>query len=214
MLDLESEIKINVNKHQEAKAKSSKESKKSKKSKETKLLKYPPIKFKNDKSYAWKDLLTEFINNLDKETSYTVIDVYGQSGYLCYLWKALRNEDRVIYNDISSNYSKIASKDPSFLMNVEIISCEDVEKINEEIDEDDVKNIIYIIYNLDYELSVFSFLSKSKDVKIIFFDNSSTCDYINCYNSISKYLKQDDQILELNENNLKFINEFDKVFIS
>ena len=92
-----------------------------------------------------------------------------------------------------------------------------MEKINEEvegIDEEEVKNIIYIIYNLDYELSVFSFLSKAKYVKIIFFDNSSTCDYINCYNSISKYLKQDDQILELNENNLKFINEYDKVFIS
>ena len=241
MLDLESEIKIVTSKRKQSLSTAKNEVKqnmneekkqrlnevkdKKQKKNDKKLLKCPPIKFKNDRSYLWKDLMTNIIETLDKDISYTVIDIYGESGYLCYLWKSLRSQDKVIYIDAYENASKINSKDEIFLKDIEIV--EEIENVNE-VNE----NTIYLVYNLHNDLTVYEYLDNACNASkhVLFFDNTITCKYLETYKNISLLINKtkveaesegkskDAETAEANEtkfecNEVKYLNANECVYL-
>lgn len=186
-----------------AKPKPPKPPKKEKPPKPEPFIKQPFIKVKDNNESKWFNVIQSIAKRLDGRH---IVDVYGNSGLICYWLKRMCPTAVITYNDsqnITSKYS--AEVLDKYFNGIEITHNEPESYLNEE------PNAIYLLNPKSFDILQLEFLIRK--VNVLVFGNSSnpSTDTINVYNRIIKPLVS--EALEIPHDQLKYCNEHDYLLV-
>ena len=141
-----------------------------------------------------------------------IVDVFGNTGLICYWFKSFCPDVEVIMNDSENIVSKYSEEIKNKFLNNITITHTPIQDILDNISEEDSKSVLYIVNPKSFNTLSIKFLSKNINTLIFGSSKDKETDVINVFNECIDTFSLTN-LNKIQHSSLVYVNEFDYLFL-